>query len=124
MKTLLGCLAFSLGISLFAYICLTNNANNAKVVEYANPFGVALGFFTTLQGIVHSKKYVSLLGLSQLSFWPLYGFFLAVFAPPNILLQIFLTTLVTIYLGASLVLFGMAFYDLRWGKKTEEAGKS
>jgi hypothetical protein len=114
MKTILACSIFSLAVSVFAYLCMDNHATEAKLVEYANPLGVVLGFMTALQGILHSKKYTGLLGLTQLSFWPLYGFLLAIL-PPGLILQILLTTLITLYLGASLVLFGLAFYYERWG---------
>jgi hypothetical protein len=120
MKTLLSCLIFSLLVSIFAYVCMSNHAENARWVEYVNPIGVVLGFVTALQGVLHSKKYVGLLGLTQLSFWPLYGFFLGIFPPPTTILQILLTTLITLYLGASLVFFGLAFYDRRWGLKPNE----
>jgi hypothetical protein len=124
MKTLLSCLIFSVAVSIFAYLCLDNRALVAQRVEYVNPVGVVLGFITALQGIIHAKKYVGLLGLTQLTFWPLYGFLLAAFPPPGLVLQIFLTTIITLYLGASLVFFGLAFYDLRWGAKQKDAEHS
>jgi hypothetical protein len=120
MKTLLSCLVFSLLVSIFAYVCMSDHAENAPWVVYVNPVGVVLGFFTALQGVLHSKKYLGLLGLTQLSFWPIYGFFLRIFTPPSVVLQIFLTTIITLYLGASLVIFGLAYYELRRGAKTKD----
>ena len=121
MKTLLVCLIFSVIVAIFAYVCMSQQAANAAWVVYVNPVGVVLGFITALQGVLHSKKYVGLLGLTQLSFWPLYGFFLRIITPPSPVLQVLLTTIITLYLGASLVFFGMAFYDLRWGTKSHDA---
>jgi hypothetical protein len=121
MKTLLSCLFFSLAVAIFAYVCMSNHAENARWVEYANPVGVVFGFITAFQGVLQSKKYLGLLGLTQLSFWPLYGFFLGIFAPPSPVVQILLTTLITLYLGASLAFFGLAFYDKRWGPKSQDS---
>ncbi|MCC6126093.1 MAG: hypothetical protein IT426_14120 [Pirellulales bacterium] len=120
MKILLSCLGFSILVSIFAYVCMSEQAKNAAWVTHVNPVGVALGFVTAFQGVLHSKKYVGLLGLTQLSFWPLYGFFLGILTPPNAVLQILLTTVITLYLGASLVFFGMAFYDLRFKAKPQD----
>jgi hypothetical protein len=61
------------------------------------------------------------LGLVQLSFWSLYGFFFGLMTPPSAVLQVLLITLITLYLGANLVLFGLAFYTHRWGKKPTDA---
>ncbi len=119
MKSLLVCLIFSVLVSIFSYVCMSNLAENASWVVYLNPVGVVLGFVIALQGVLQSKKYVGLLGLAQLSFWPLYGFFLRLLTPPSPVLQILLTTVITLYLGASIVIFGLAFYDLRWGKKPQ-----
>jgi hypothetical protein len=121
MKTLLANLVFSVLVSIFAYVCMGEQAKNAAWVSHVNLVGAVLGFVTAFQGVLHSKKYVGLLGLTQLSFWPLYGFFLGIFTPPNAILQILLTTIITLYLGASLVIFGLAYYDLRWGKKLPDA---
>jgi hypothetical protein len=122
MKTLLSCLIFSLLVSIFAYVCMSNKAENALWVVWVNPIGIVLGFITAFQGVLHSKKYTGLLGLTQLSFWSLYGFFtgLKVIAPPNAVLQIFLITIISLYLGASVAFFGLAFYEIRWGAKTKE----
>jgi hypothetical protein len=121
MKTLLVCLVFSVLVSIFAYVCMSEQAKNANWVTHINLVGVVLGFVTAFQGVLHSKKYLGLLGLTQLSFWPLYGFFLGIFTPPNAVLQVLLTTLITLYLGASLVFFGMAYYDLRFKSKPQDA---
>jgi hypothetical protein len=119
MKTLLSCLIFSVLVSIFAYICMSNQAEHASRVTHINPVGVILGFVTALQGVLHSKKNLGLLGLTQLSFWPLYGFFMGIFS--GVVLQVLLVTLITLYLGASLVFFGLAYYDLRWRAKTADA---
>jgi len=118
MKTLLTCLIFSVAVSIFAYVCMSNRAENANRVTHINLIGAVLGFVTAFQGVLQSKKYLGLLGLTQLSFWPLYGFFLGIFS--GAVLQVLLTTIITLYLGASLVFFGLAFYDLRWGKKPHD----
>jgi hypothetical protein len=120
MKTLLSCLIFSLLVSIFAYVCMSNKAENALWVVWVNPVGIVIGFIAAFQGVLHSKKYIGLLGLTQLSFWSLYGFFTGMIAPPSAVLQIFLITIITLYLGASLVFFGLAFYEIRWGAKTKE----
>jgi hypothetical protein len=121
MKTLLACLIFSVLVSVFAYVCMSDEAKNASWVVYLNPVGVVLGFVTALHGILQSKKNLGLLGLTQLSFWPLYGFILRIFGTtPPIILQILLTTLTTLYLGASLVFFVMAFYNERFNSKPHE----
>jgi hypothetical protein len=113
MKTLLICLGFTVLISIFGYTCMTDQAKNATWVSHVNPVGVVLGFIVAFQGVLHSKKYLGLLGLTQLSFWPLYGFFLEIFTPPSTILQILLTTVITIYLGASFTFFGLAFFEMR-----------
>jgi hypothetical protein len=121
MKTLLIGLGFSVIVSIFAYVCMSNHAENAVYVSYINPLGVILGFVIAFQGVLQSKKYEGLFGLVQLSFWSLYGFFLGLMKTPGPVLQVLLTTLITLYLGASLVIFGLAFYDLRFGKKPNDA---
>jgi hypothetical protein len=122
MKTLLSCLIFSVLVSIFAYLCMSNKAENALWVVYVNPIGVVIGFVAAFQGVLESKKYLGLLGLTQLSFWSFYGFFtgLKVIEPPNVFLQIFLITIITIYLCASLTFFGLSFYKLRWGEKKKD----
>jgi hypothetical protein len=119
MKTLLANLIFTILVSIFAYICMSNEAVNANRVTHINLLGAVLGFITAFQGVLRSKKYLGLLGLTQLSFWPLYGFFLGIFS--GTVLQVLLTTIITLYLGASLTFFGLAFYDLRFGKKPQDA---
>jgi hypothetical protein len=121
MKTLLTCLILSVLVSIFAYVCMSDQAKNAAFVSHVNPVGVVLGFVVAFQGVLHSKKYLGLLGLTQLSFWPLYGFFLGIFAPPNTILQILLTTVITIYLGASLAFFGLAFFEMRRHPNPQDA---
>jgi hypothetical protein len=113
MKTLLTSIIFTAIVSIFAYVCMSDSAKNAVWVSHVNPVGVVLGFVVAFQGVLQSKKYVGLLGLTQLSFWPLYGFFLGILTPPSAVLQILLTTLITIYLGTSLVFFGLALYNNR-----------
>jgi hypothetical protein len=123
MKALLTCLIFSVLVSIFAYTCMTEQAKNAYMVTYVNPIGVVLGFVIAFQGVLQSKKYEGLLGLVQLSFWSLYGFFfgLKMLAPPSTPLQILLVTLITVYLAANLVLFALAFYHSRFGKAASDA---
>jgi hypothetical protein len=121
MKTLLTCLIFSVLVSIFAYTCMSEQAKNAHWVNYVNPIGLVLGFVIAFDGVLQSKKYEGLLGLVQLSFWSLYGFFLGLFTPPSAPLQILLVTLITVYLGANVVLFGLAFYHSRFGKQPLDA---
>jgi hypothetical protein len=121
MKTLLACLGFSVLVSIFAYTCMSDHATNAKWVNYINPLGLILGFVIAFHGVLESKKYEGLLGLIQLSFWSLYGFFLGILPPPSPFLQVLLITLITLYLGANLVLFGLAFYHSRFGKPADDA---
>jgi hypothetical protein len=117
MKILLSTLIFTVLVSIFAYICLGNQAVNAGWVQHVNPVGVVLGFAVAFQGVMQSKKYVGLMGLTQLSFWPLYGFFIGISS--KVILQILLTTIITLYLGATLFFFGMIYYDLHWSKKPQ-----
>jgi hypothetical protein len=121
MKTLLTCLVFSVLVSIFAYTCMSDHATNAHWVNYVNPLGLILGFVIAFHGVLQAKKYEGLLGLVQLSFWSLYGFFLGLFTPPNAALQVLLITLITLYLGANLVLFGLAFYHSRFGKPANDS---
>lgn len=114
MKILLSCLVFSILVSIFAYLCMSEQAKNAYWVMYVDPAGVVLGFIITFQGVMQAKKNEALLGLVQLSFWSLYGFFLGILpTPPNAILQILLVTLITLYLGASLTFFALAFFESR-----------
>jgi hypothetical protein len=124
MKTLVTCLIFTVLVSIFAYVCMSNKAEYANYVMYVNPLGVILGFVVTFQGVLQAKKYDALLGLVQLSFWSLYGFFLGIFKPPSAVLQVLLVTLITLYLGASLVFFALSYYHLHWGKKPQDAAAS
>jgi hypothetical protein len=120
MKTLLANIIFTVLVSIFAYVCMSEQAKNATWVTHVNLVGVALGFVVAFQGVMQSKKYVGLLGLTQLSFWPIYGFFLGLIMPPSPILQVLLTTVITLYLGASLIFFGLAYYDLRFKTKTND----
>jgi hypothetical protein len=122
MKTLVICLIFSVLVSIFAYLCMGEQAKNAHWVMFVDPFGMVLGFVIAFQGVLKSKKNEALLGLVQLSFWSLYGFFLAILpTPPNVFLQILLITLITLYLGASLTFFGMAYFESRRSEKSPDA---
>jgi dolichyl-phosphate-mannose--protein O-mannosyl transferase len=114
MKIILSNLIFTVLVSIFAYVCMSDAAKNATWVTHVNLVGAALGFVVAFQGVMQSKKYVGLLGLTQLSFWPIYGFFPGLMPPPSPVLQVLLTTVITLYLGASLVFFSLAFYDFKF----------
>lgn len=111
-KTSILCLAVCVAAALFSYFLLDNQATEAGLLLYVIPVGVVVGFVTVWQALLFSRKSLGLLGLTQMTYWPLFAFTLAV-AGPGTIRQILLTTLVTICLLAGIGIFVMSVFERR-----------